>query len=72
MAVIKGGIIRGGAIYRGSTVHVYFYINILNILFVYRTDNPCWFLDYEVDANCLDEHCCTALVSHCHHGMIKL
>lgn len=29
-------------------------------------DNPCWFLDYEVDANCLDENSCTALVSIFH------
>lgn len=26
-------------------------------------DNLCWFLDYEVDVNCLDENFCIVLVS---------
>lgn len=48
-------------------IHAIF-INIFYIiLFIhYRMDNPCWFLDYEVDANCLDENSCTALVSIFH------
>lgn len=43
------------------------------ILFMhYRMDNPCWFLDYEVDANCLDENSCTALVSFFSHPFVKV
>ncbi|XP_048728854.1 calmodulin-binding transcription activator 1-like isoform X3 [Ostrea edulis] len=44
------------------------YSRVIQSLLQWRTDNPCWFLDYEVDANCLDEHCCTALMWACAKG----
>ncbi|XP_062592627.1 calmodulin-binding transcription activator 1-like [Saccostrea cucullata] len=41
---------------------------VIQSLLQWRTNNPCWFLDYEVDANCLDENSCTALMWACAKG----
>lgn len=44
------------------------YARVIQALLQWRMDNPCWFLDYEVDANCLDENSCTALMWACAKG----
>lgn len=47
---------------------MYIYVIFINFFYIiffiyYRMDNLCWFLDYEVDVNCLDENFCIVLVS---------
>ncbi|XP_021372899.1 calmodulin-binding transcription activator 2-like isoform X2 [Mizuhopecten yessoensis] len=44
------------------------YSKLIQTLVHWRSDNPCWVLEYEVDARCQDDNACTPLMWACGRG----
>ncbi|XP_069113218.1 calmodulin-binding transcription activator 2-like isoform X3 [Argopecten irradians] len=44
------------------------YSKLIQTLVQWRSDNPCWVLEYEVDARCQDDNACTPLMWACGRG----